>query len=286
MKRSGVGGGLLTVAAVALLLPLVALASRPDSTGGPAQVSVEAVRLLVDSVTYLLVAAALAALLVIVWALWPRPDDEAVALPPRRRRSLSMTMLATALLVLAVWLRARYGHSLPGAPLSGVGLPSLSVQHPPGTAPRGGAQPRPGIDWPALGLVLGVVLASGAGVWWLLRGPRRRPRAALLAGLEAVLDDAIEDVLREHDPRRAVVAAWARLERVMTRYGLPRRAPEAPLEYAARAQRELDVEVVSLERLAELYEWARYSLNEVTPAMRQEALDGLIAVRDGLSAAA
>jgi hypothetical protein len=286
VKRSGLGGGLLTVAAVALLLPLVALASRPDGAGGPVQVSVEAVRLLVDTVTYLLVAGALAAVLVIVWALWPRPDDEAVALPPRRRRSLPMTMLATALLVLAVWLRARYGHSLlPGAALGGLGLPSLSVQHSPGPAPRG-AQPRPGIDWPALGVVLGVVLASGAGLWWLLRGPRRRPRAALLAGLAAVLDDAIEDVLREHDPRRAVVAAWARLERVMSRHGLPRRAPEAPLEYASRAQGELGIEVVSLQRLAELYEWARYSLNEVTPAMRQEALDGLVAVRDGLSAAA
>lgn len=272
--------------AIGLLLPLVALASRPDAAGGPDQVSADAVRLLVDSVTYLLLAAALGALLVIVWALWPRPDDEALALPPRRRRSLPATMLAIALVLLAVWLRARYGHGLlPGLAPGRLGLPSLSGQRPPGP-PAGGAQPPLGIDWPALGLVLAVVIASAAGAWWLLRAPRRRPRAALLTGLEAVVDDAIEEVLREGDPRRAVVAAWARLERVLTRHGLPRRPPEAPLEYAARARLELGIEVVSLDRLAELYEWARFSLNEVTPAMRQEALGGLLAVRDGLSAAA
>ncbi len=97
-----------------------------------------------------------------------------------------------------------------------------------------------------------------------------------------MLDDAIEDVLGETDPRKAVIAAWARLERVLGRYGVPRRDSEAPFEYAARAGPAIGVEAVSLERLADLYEWARFSLHDVTPAMRTEALDGLVAVRDGL----
>jgi hypothetical protein len=93
-------------------------------------------------------------------------------------------------------------------------------------------------------------------------------------------------VLREADPRRAVIAAWARLEKVMARHGLARRDAEAPFEYAARAGAELAVEDLSLGRLADLYEWARFSLHEVTPAMRGEALTGLLAVRDGLRRAA
>src|SRR5262249_52411393 len=102
----------------------------------------------------------------------------------------------------------------------------------------------------------------------------------------AVLDDAIDDVLAEADPRRAVIAAWARLERVLGRYGLPRRESEAPFEYAARAGGELGdrigVEGAWMEPLAGLFEWARFSTHDVTPAMREEALHGLVSVRDRL----
>ncbi|HSR22823.1 MAG TPA: DUF4129 domain-containing protein, partial [Candidatus Eisenbacteria bacterium] len=112
-----------------------------------------------------------------------------------------------------------------------------------------------------------------------------RPGVPLARRLQAVLDDAIEDVLAEADPRRAVIAAWARLERVLARSGLPRWDSEAPFEYAARAGAALEVEASWLERLADLFEWARFSTHEVTPAMRDEALDRLVAVRDGLRVA-
>jgi len=143
-----------------------------------------------------------------------------------------------------------------------------------------------GPDWIAVAIAAGLVLAAAVLAWRTLRNARIRSSRSPLASLEALLDDAIEDVLAEADPRRAVIAAWARLERVLAGHGLPRRAAEAPFEFALRACLELGIQRASLERLADLYEWARFSLNEVTPAMREQALNGLLDVRDGLRVAA
>ena len=38
----------------------------------------------------------------------------------------------------------------------------------------------------------------------------------------------------------------------------------------------------SLDRFAALYEWARFSVNQVTPGMREEALDRLLSVRESI----
>jgi cbb3-type cytochrome oxidase subunit 3 len=272
------GGALLAVLGVVLLISLVALASRPEHAGGTAPLGADPAHVVLDVATYLFVVLVLLGLLVIVWALWPRADEELPPLPPRRHWALS-TVLATVMAVgIAVWLRSGHANRLPGvnAGAPGRALPLSGLPGPVRTAASGG------FDWLAAAIV-GVVLAAGAAlVWWLLRPRRRLSGRQALVRLQAVLDDAIEDVLGEADPRKAVIAAWARLERVLARHGVPRRESEAPFEYADRAGAAIGVEAVSLERLADLFEWARFSLHEVTPAMRQEALDGLLNVRDGL----
>jgi hypothetical protein len=280
------GGTLLAVLVVALLLPVVALASRPETGGGHALLSADPTRLLLDIGAYLFVVFVVLTLAVIIWALWPRPNEELPALPPRRRRVLS-TVLTTILLVgLAVWLRStgRLGprQVLPLGGGAGAVPPALPGQGRAGAAAAG-------FDWLAAAIVVGLLVVAAVLVWWFLR-PRKRAGGLSLARLQAVLDDAIDDVLGEADPRRAVIAAWARLERVLARYGVGRHDSEAPFEYAARAGAELDaqlgVEGGWLEQLAGLFEWARFSTHDVTPAMREEALAGLVAVRDGLRIAA
>ncbi len=283
MRR--VGGVLGTVVGVALLLAAVAAASRPEGPAGVPALGEAPIRVVVDAVSILLLLTAALGLGLAVWALWPRQEEEPPALPPRRRGSVAAMALSAALfVVLAVWLRER----------GLVRLPALAPAPPDG--PGGGPQttapiPVPGLaglglDGIALVVAAAIALAAGFVAWRALRPRRPRGGRAALAGLRAVLDDAIEDVLAEADARRAVIAAWARLERVLARHGLPRQEAEAPSEYAARAHAELAVGSVSLERLADLFEWARFSLNEVTPAMREEALAGLRAVRDGLRHAA
>ena len=56
----------------------------------------------------------------------------------------------------------------------------------------------------------------------------------LATRLAAALDESLDDLRAEPDPRRAVIAAYARLERVLASHGLPRKTSEAPLEYLAR----------------------------------------------------
>lgn len=277
MESRRAGGALLAVLAVAALLAVVALASRPDAGPGSPLLGADPARVILDVATYLFVVLVVLGLLVIVWALWPRPGDERMALPPRRRWGLSTVVTTLLVLGIALWLRgAGRLRGLSGAAGAGAGVRPL----PPAVAAPGRGAPA-GVDWIAAAIVVALLAAAAFALWWLLR-PRRRPAVPMARRLQAVLDDAIEDVLAEGDPRRAVIAAWARLERVLGRSGLPRRDSEAPFEYASRAGAALAVEPRWLERLADLFEWARFSTHEVTPAMREEALDRLVAVRDGL----
>jgi cbb3-type cytochrome oxidase subunit 3 len=277
----------VSVLVVALLLLVVALASRPEDGGGTLRLGGDPVRLLLDVGVYLFAVLALLSLLVVIWALWPRPNEELPALPPRQRRVLSTVLTTITLVGLAVWLRStgRLG------PRQGLILGGGAAGAPAGLAAQGGrGAAGAGFDWLAAGIVVALLLAAAALAWWFLRPRARTGRGLSLARLQALLDDAIDDVLGEADPRRAVIAAWARLERVLAGHGVPRRESEAPFEYAARAERELDVQLGVdrgwLEQLAGLFEWARFSTHDVTPAMREQALGGLVAVRDGLRLAA
>ena len=53
---------------------------------------------------------------------------------------------------------------------------------------------------------------------------RSMPELEARKELERMLDETLDDLHRERDPRRAVIAAYARMERSLGSYGLPRRA--------------------------------------------------------------
>jgi hypothetical protein len=99
-----------------------------------------------------------------------------------------------------------------------------------------------------------------------------------------VLDTTLEDLRRERDPRRAVIAAYARLERALAAHGFPRRPAETQAEYVARILDELDVDRGSVRRLTELYTDAKFSIHDVDAGMKEEAIDALERVRDELRA--
>lgn len=282
-RAGGTLAALTVVLTVAVLLPLVALGSRPEGGGGGdvAGISAGTARLVLDVVTYLFIVFVLLTLLVIVWALWPQPDQQLPQLPPRRRRLISTLLTGLIAVGLALWLRSGGHLGQPPTMLFG-GAGVGGGPRVPGQSVRAGAVA--GFDWLAAGVVVALLAAVAVLLWWRLRPPRRTGRPPV-ADLRAVLDEAIDDLPGEADPRRAVIAAWVRLERVLARHGLPRRASEAPFEFAARAGAELDSGRAWLEQLAGLFEWARFSTHDVTPGMREEALRGLLAVREGLSGA-
>jgi hypothetical protein len=82
-----------------------------------------------------------------------------------------------------------------------------------------------------------------------------------------------------------VIAAYARLERVLAGHGLPRKPAEAPLEYLGRMLAELSVSDRAARALTDLFERAKFSQHAVGPEMKDEAIDALDTVRDDLLAA-
>lgn len=156
----------------------------------------------------------------------------------------------------------------------------------PGTTPTGGESIyEPEFTWIPL-LVLGALVVIGVAVAMIV-ARRRRPlgRDELLAReLAAAFDDSLDALRAEPDPRKAVIAAYARLERVLAANALERRDSETPNEYLARILADLGVERRSVRRLTDLFTEAKFSHHAVDAAMKEEAIDALSAVRDELRA--
>ena len=126
------------------------------------------------------------------------------------------------------------------------------------------------------------------------RAGGRRPRARRARGelhselAEAVaeaVDESLDDLRAEPDPRRAVIAAYARLERVLAAHGLPRKPAEAPLEYLGRMLAGALRLRQAAAPLTDLFERAKFSQHAVGPEMKEQAIDALETVRDDLLAA-
>jgi len=139
--------------------------------------------------------------------------------------------------------------------------------------------------WDELAILLGLLLVAGAIIFARLTR-RDPPKASEVAPevLAAALDESIDDLRADPDLRRAIVAAYARMETALAAAGVPRHAAEAPLEYLARVLLSLDTSADAVRRLTDLFEWARFSHHEPEPSMRDDAVDALIAVRDELRA--
>jgi len=100
---------------------------------------------------------------------------------------------------------------------------------------------------------------------------------------------AIDAVLAElegsTDPREVVIGAYARMERALTKAGLPPHVSEAPFEYLARSLRHLRVSRSAITRLTDLFEVARFSDHDVHSQMADEAIAALSEIRDELTGA-
>jgi Domain of unknown function (DUF4129) len=161
------------------------------------------------------------------------------------------------------------------------------------TGPQSGQPVNPNgrnarIRWEEVALIV-VTIAGIAVVLRATRSARRLPRPWRTHSQEAVaaaLDESLDDLLAEPDLRKAIIAAYARMERALAAGGLPRRPSEAPFEYVERALRELDASADAAQRLTALFEWAKFSQHDPEPAMRDEAIAALVAVRDELRAPA
>jgi len=115
--------------------------------------------------------------------------------------------------------------------------------------------------------------------------PAWAPAGSVADDVADSIDDAIDDLEAEPDARRAVIAAYARMERAFGRHGLTRLASETPTEYLRRILLGLTTKVDAVKRLTGLFEQARFSDHAIDGAMKQDAIDSLRTIRDDLQAA-
>jgi hypothetical protein len=122
---------------------------------------------------------------------------------------------------------------------------------------------------------------------WVATVRRRRALEALLArtieeALAQVMDDALDDIRAERDPRKAIIAAYARMEKLLAGFGRARAPSEAPFEYLARVLLELRVSRHPVEALTELFERAKFSVHALGGEDKSRAIEALESVRDEL----
>jgi hypothetical protein len=97
--------------------------------------------------------------------------------------------------------------------------------------------------------------------------------------LRTAVETSLEDLGHTADPRRAVIRAYATMERVLAKHGLARRQSEAPFEYLSRWTAALGVGHATAGTLTTLYEWAKFSPHTVDEEMRRQATEALLALR-------
>lgn len=273
---------------VAALLLLVAAASRTQLfQESQPPVSPGLSRLLVDFTLYLFIALEALVGVMVIWALWPREEYglPEVKRPPWWHLLIQYAGLAAVFglgVLLATRIRQRFltQGGPPGAAQGAASNPLSAAVGVPNTPP--------GFDWLAFGLVLLLLVAVALAAWQRLRRRRvrRREERELQQALADVVADALDDLRTDADPRRAVIQAYARMERVLAVHRVPRHRHETPAEYLARVLAELEIREAAIRRLTDLYQVAKFSRHPVDESMRADALDSLAAIRQDLLAPA
>jgi hypothetical protein len=269
------------------LLAVVALAARGRHPGGHATLHQREVPAWVanDLLTIIVIVYALGTLVLIAAFIALRDEWS----PPKHRmlrRLVGLLLLFAALAFIGYRAQHNVGHH--GARTQGrngtatagtvTGLPTLP------TVPHARRPAR--FDWVLAGAIGGGLLLTAFVVF------ARRRREADEEGDEdvgeellAVVSDTIDDLRGEADPRRAVIAAYARMERVLAQHGQPRHPSETPFEYLARILLALRVRAAAVSDLTELFERAKFSTHEIDQPMKERAISALLSVRDDLQAA-
>ncbi len=276
----------LSGAALTALLAAVAVASHAHRPGGGAGGgTAHAPKLVVEYIASLAFVLFPIGVLVVLW----------VAALGRRQRLLEgkggvrrqfVGLLAICFLALPAALVVRhYTHYGSGQQQSNAkpGLPASASG--PEARKRADAQ----FQWlPAL--VLASILVAGAGgtvaliVWKRYRGAEWEREASLTAALDEVLADTLDDLRAERDPRRAVIATYARLERTFAAHDVTREPYETAREFVDRALDRLGVSTFAVRRLTLLYERAKFSSHEIDASMKDDAIEALAGLRAELEA--
>jgi Domain of unknown function (DUF4129) len=276
-RTSGRGARLaLTAASVLVLLGIVAVASRSGfgHTGGEAPSRTFLNYAFTSFLILFVLAIPVAAYGYVIQARDKRPRE-------RRRFEVRVGLGLLGVVIVFAFLVVRFYLMHRGGSVFHVHIPSAAGA----AGARGHGSRRvpyaPRFEWSVVALVGVAVLVAAVTVL------ERTRRAAVVepiptdaVDLAETIGGAIDDLERETDPRRAVIAAYARMESDLARHGLRRRPSEAPLEYLRRVLLGLGAGGAAVERLTELFERARFSQHEIDVSMKRDALTALREIRE------
>ena len=285
--RGSVGRALVPVLGVLVLVGVVAVASTGSTPSGTTDSRPPADTLL-DTFFSLALLALIPGAALLVYGLMQRRAIAREIATGKYRRTSVWTVLMAAFAVAVYFQLTDFRLGFRGGANEIVDLGSETERPGPEGDPGNGSVYEPEFAW--IPVLLVVVLAA-AGIAAYLLARRRRERAGLPERVAAEhvaesLGDDFDDLRAEPDPRRAVIAAYARLESALASSGLPRRPAETPEEYVVRILDALEVRRGPVRELTDLYERAKFSQHTVDERMRERAIAALVRIRDELRALA
>jgi hypothetical protein len=275
----------LTTLGIVALVGVVAIASRGSTPSGGAGVR-RPTDTLLDILLSLYLVSLFAGVILILYLLALRRTNPS-QLGGGRQRNWRNTIATVVLVGAALVIARRFSSGRLDGLLVTLPQPPSAGEATPGAAGRDTHEAE--FAWIPVSVTLALLGVAVFGFWWSGRARRRargeRSGNALAEALEAALDESLDDLRAEPDPRRAVIATYARLERVLASHDLPRKTSEAPLEYLSRMLGGLSVSPPAARRLTDLFERAKFSQHAVGAEMKEQAISALETVRDDLAAA-
>jgi membrane protease YdiL (CAAX protease family) len=273
-------------AAFLLLVALVAVAARGHAPAGNGTTHGLDSKLIWEFVLLAFLALFIISFPVAAWVVLTTRLETSARAKNRRSRAVKRVFIFLVLLMIAVVvsvLRADGNHHKPKPLVKNPG--EGGVIH--GRANPGNKIP---FDWlPAIVIITIAVVGAIVVAYIMFRKPTsRQPTPEELAiQLSELLDDSLDDLRAERDPRRAVIATYARMESTLAGAGFPRNEAETPLEFLGRVLRDLlHTSAEAVQRLTALFERAKFSTHEIDGRMKNDAIEALVTMRDELRAVA
>ena len=274
----------LAIGGLMALLALVAVAAAGRAPSSGASQPSAAPTLLKDYILTLSLLSIPIGLLIVVWAMLMQRVYKDVPLKSKTQlHSAPRTYIAIAVLVALVAIAIRFAD--PNRELQGPLPPKGTADPEPAKASDPSDPYEPQFQWLPVIVVGSLVLGIG-GAMVLMSARRQREQLAatpIRETLDEVLAETLDDLRREQDPRKAVIRAYANMERTLAARGVPRRESEAPVEYLTRILDIVSASGHSVRRLTGLFARARYSPHEIDAKMKEDAIDALTGLRAELA---
>jgi hypothetical protein len=281
----------LTIVSVALLALLAVVAFASRSGLGPESQAQPTPRYVSYAFTLFLIVFVLA-IPVAAYGFLIQAREGQVARKSFKSRIISnfATMIFFGFLAFMVFYLKRHHNQIFHIDTSALDKSKNALKNRPHRAGAGKYEPQ--FEWIVFWIALAGVLIGAVVMYLLYR--RNKQRKVLTAEAEpsvtedlvASMSSAIEDIEAEPDARRAVIAAYARMEGVLGRHGLRRKPSETPLEYLRRILLGLTGRADAVRRLTGLFEQAKFSRHEIDASMKQDAIGALREIRDDMEATA